>query len=297
VALKRLTLKDLEDDEQILPGTMGCQGCGGELALRQATKAFGKNTIMVNATGCLCVNVLMGATKFSFFHVAFENAAAVASGIDTALESLKKRDEYNLVCFAGDGGTADIGFQALSGAIERGHRFLYICYDNESYMNTGGQKSGTTPWGAKTSVTPSGKYWKNLQRPPYLRKDMPKIIAAHGAPYVATASIAYPLDYIKKIKKALSINGPTYIHVNAPCPIGWLFPENLTVKIARLAVQTRIFPLYETELGKIKITVPIPHEKPIKEYLKLQHRFAHISEKDMDDIQSWVDKRYVELGL
>jgi len=295
--LKKLSLKGLPDEEIRFPGTLGCPGCGADLALRQASKVLGKNTIMVNSTGCLYVNVLLGATNFPFYHVAFENAASVASGIDVALRSLQKRDDTHVVCFAGDGGTADIGLQALSGAVERGHRLLYICYDNESYMNTGGQRSGTTPWGASTAVTPPGRNWDRLQRPPYLRKDMAKIIAAHGAPYVATASIAYPIDFMQKISKALSINGPTYIHVQTPCPSGWGYPENLTIKVSRLAVQTGVLTLYETEHGRLSITLRISKRKPIEEYTNLQKRFAHLSKEGIRKLQGWVDERCTEFGL
>lgn len=290
--LNKLTLRDISDEELVLPGTSGCIGCGANLALRLSAKILGKNTIMINATGCTTVNVMYGATAFPFYHVAFENAASVASGIDAALKRLRKRDDINLVCFAGDGGTADIGFQALSGAIERGHKFTYMCYDNESYMNTGGQRSGTTPWGATTAVTPMGKFWEKLQRPPYLKKEMPKIIAAHGAPYVATASIAYPIDFMGKVKKALAVNGPAYIHIHCPCPTGWGFPENSTIKIGRLAVQTGAFILYEIDKGKLNVTVRIACRKPIQEYIKLQRRFAHLTQENIMQLQKWIDQRY-----
>ncbi len=293
--MNRLKLKDLPDEELIQPGTAGCKGCGATLALRLATKALGKNTVMVNATGCITVSMMYGSPCFPFIHVAFENAAAVASGIDVALRRLGRRENINVICFAGDGGTADIGIQALSGAIERGHKFTYICYDNESYMNTGGQRSGTTPWGTQTTVTPYGKNWSRLQRPLYLKKDLPRIISAHGVPYVATASIAYPIDYIQKVKKALSFDGPTYIHVHTPCPPGWGFNENLTIKVARLAVQTGMFSLYELENGEMNLTLKVVNRRPINEYIKLQRRFNHLTEIETTKLQNWIDEYWKEV--
>jgi pyruvate ferredoxin oxidoreductase beta subunit len=292
--LQALSNIPLGDEELIQPGTASCPGCGALLALRLAMKVLGKNTILVNATGCMTVALMYGAIECPSVHVSFENAAAIAAGIDVALKRMNKRNHYNIVCFAGDGGTADIGFQSLSGAIERGHDFLYICYDNEAYMNTGGQKSGTTPWGATTSFTPYGKVWEKLQSPLYLRKEMAKIVVAHGVPFVATASIAYPLDYVKKINRALTFKGPTYIHVHCPCPVGWGFPENLTIKIARLAVETGIFPLYEVVNSKLKITVPFKR-KPVMEYFKIQRRFSHLTEIEVEKIQKWIDERWKKL--
>lgn len=290
--MKALRLKDVTDEELRLPGTSGCAGCGADLALRLVSKATGRNTIMVNATGCMTVNVGMGATEFPFFHVAFENAASVASGIDAALRSMRIRDNLNLVCFAGDGGTADIGLQALSGAIERGHKFTYVCYDNESYMNTGGQKSGTTPWGAATGVTPTGVHWRKLQRSPFLRKELPLIIAAHGAPYVATASVAFPTDLIQKMDMALHTEGPSYVHIHSPCPSGWGYSEHLTVKIARLAVQTGIFNLFEVRNGKVILNSKRPSLTPIEEYIKIQSRFSHLADSDIKELQEWVNNRH-----
>ena len=273
-----MRLKDLTDEEHLHLGSNSCSGCGAYLGLRLALKVLGENTIIVNPTGCISACTMMGETKVPFFHPLFGNAGSIISGMDTGLRVLGKREGKHLLVYGGDGGTADIGLQALSGAIERGHDFVYICYDNESYMNTGGQRSGTTPYGSLTSTTPMGKKIQGESRPAHYRKDVPEIVRAHGAPYVATASIAYPLDYMQKVLKAAEIEGPTYIHLYASCPPGWGVEPHYSIKVARLAVETGFFPLYEIKEGHKTTTVKIRERKDIKEYLTIQRRFRHLAQ-------------------
>lgn len=290
-----ITLKRLPDEEFVAPGRSGCAGCPAVIGARMASKVLGKNSIMVNSTGCICVNYgYAGAPLFPYIHSLFPNAGAVISGIDAGLKATGKRDGINLFAYCGDGGTVDIGLQALSGAVDRGHRFLYICYDNEGYMNTGGQRSGATPYRARTSTTPVGEAASGEIRSLSRRKDMVRIMAAHGIPYAATASVAYPVDYMQKVAKAAAVDGPTYIHLQTPCIVGWGFDESMGVSVARAAVETCMFPLYEVEDGRrFRITKDIKDKKPVEEYLKLQGRFKHLFrkgfEEDVARIQNDVD--------
>lgn len=277
-----LTLKSLPNEEAIAFGRGGCAGCPAVIGARMASKVLGTNSMMVNSTGCMCVNYgYSGAPKFPYIHSLFPSAGALISGIDAGLKAQGKREGVNLYAYSGDGGTVDIGLQALSGAVDRGHRFLYICYDNEGYMNTGSQRSGATPFRARTSTTPVGEIRSGEQRPLSKRKDMVGIFAHHGIPYAATASIAYPLDFMRKVEKAIAIDGPTYIHLMAPCLVGWAVPDNMGVTVAKAAVQTLMNPLYEVVDGKnYKITVDIKKPKPVEEYLRLQGRFRHLFNGD-----------------
>ncbi|MFH1821826.1 MAG: pyruvate synthase subunit PorB [Methanobacteriota archaeon] len=289
-------MKDISDVELIAPGHRACAGCGCVLSLRHALKALGKNVIVSEATGCMEVISTPypeTAWRVPWIHVAFENAAAVASGVSRALKALGKNDVKS-VAIAGDGGTADIGLQALSGAMERGEDVLYICYDNEAYMNTGIQRSGATPFGAWTTTTPVGKVKKGEDRQ---KKDIPAIMIAHGAPYVATASVAYLIDFEKKIKKAASIKGPTYVQVHAPCVPGWRIKGDKTIEISRLAVLTGAWVLYESEGGKINVTFKPPKRKPVVDYLKTQGRFRHLTEQDIAGIQKVVDDQCKRFGI
>jgi len=289
-------MKDISDLELIAPGHRACAGCGCVLSMRQALKALGKNVIVSQATGCMEVVTTPypeTAWRVPWIHVAFENAAAVASGVSRALKVLGKNDVKS-VAIAGDGGTADIGLQALSGAVERGEDMVYICYDNEAYMNTGIQRSSATPFGAWTTTTPVGRVLRGEDRP---KKDIPAIIVAHGAPYVATASVAYPLDFIRKIKRAASIKGPTYVHVHAPCVPGWRIEENKTIEIARLAVLTGAWVLYEVEGGKLNVTFKPPKRRPIADYLKPQGRFRHLTDEDIAEIQKMTDEQCKRFGI
>jgi len=200
--------------------------------------------------------------------------------------------DVHVVAIAGDGGTSDIGVQALSGALERGHNFIYLCFDNEAYMNTGIQRSSATPYGASTTTAPAGK--KSIGQVTW-KKDMPAIAAAHNIPYVATACPSYPFDLMDKVAKGAAINGPAYVHILSVCPTGWRCPPELAIEIGRLAVQTGIFPLYEVEDGKYKLSVKVPKLKPVTDYLKLQGRFRHLSEETVTEIQDRVNRDYSRL--
>ncbi len=294
-----MKLADVTTEEYLHHGGMACPGCGAYLGLRLALKALGKNTILFNVTGCIATTLIMGVTKIPYIHTLFENGPAIASGTDFGLRILGKREGVNLLVYAGDGGTADIGLQSLSGAIERGHDFIYICYDNESYMNTGGQRSGTTPLGAITTTTPVGKKISGETRPLELKKDMLEIVAAHGTPYVASASIAYPMDFMDKVKRAAETKGPAYIHLFATCPTGWGADPSKTIEIARLAVQTGLVNLFEIINGERRITVKVRSRKPVTEYLKHQRRFKHVLENPdlINALQEYVDKKCARLGI
>ncbi|MCD6497710.1 MAG: pyruvate synthase subunit beta [Deltaproteobacteria bacterium] len=290
----------LPSQELFAQGHRACQGCGPALALRYLLKALGPETIVANATGCMeIISSSWPETAWGvpWIHVAFENAAAVASGVEAGSKALRRKGRIpdkkpTVVAIAGDGGTFDIGLQALSGALERGHDFIYLCYDNEAYMNTGIQRSSGTPFGAATTTSPAGsksfgqKTWK---------KDLAAIGVAHHIPYVATASIAYPFDFVEKVKKAAAVEGPALIHVFAPCPTGWRTPSNLTVRLARLAVQTGMFPLYEVENGKYHMSVDLPFLKPLDDYLKPQGRYRHLTKDVIAVLKKGIDQRYNEI--
>lgn len=287
---------EIPKEELLAPGHRGCAGCGASIAVRLALKALGKNTVAISATGCLEVMTTPypeTAWEIPWIHVAFENAGAVASGVEAALR-IQGKDDVNVVAFGGDGGTVDIGLQSLSGAMERGHNLTYICYDNEAYMNTGIQRSGATPYGATTTTSPKGKDSFGEDKP---KKNMPMIMAAHGIPYVATASIAYPEDFMKKVKKAAEIDGPAYIHLNQPCTTGWGYDSSKTIEMGRLAVETGSWILYEIENGEFNITYRPTERKPVAEYLKPQKRFRHLDDEHIEKIQEFVDNECAELGL
>jgi len=290
----------LEGEEIFAPGHRACIGCGEALAVRLACKALGKNTIVVTATGCIEIissQLPYTSWRVPWIHTLFENTAAVASGVEAGLKAMARKgrrpkQNTNVVAMAGDGGTSDIGLQALSGALERGHNLLYICFDNEAYMNTGIQRSSATPYGASTTTSPAGK--KSIGQFTW-KKDMPSIAAAHNIPYVATACPSYPFDLVAKVTKGVAIQGPAYIHIFSVCPTGWRCPTDSTIQIGRLAVQTGIFPLYEIENGEYKLSINPPKPKPVQDYLKLQGRFRHLSEETIAEIQNRVDKEYAKL--
>ncbi len=288
----KTTILNLPEDELVHPGNRACAGCGLSLIYRIGLKALGRNTILVVPPSCL--TVLQGlypiaATQLPCLNVTFASTAAAATGVLGALRAQKK-DDITVAAWAGDGGTSDIGLQALSGACERGENFIFICYDNEAYMNTGVQRSGTTPQGVITTTTPiSGK----LQR----KKDVPAIMAAHHLDYVATATAAYPLDIYDKIVKAKTISGPKYIHVHTPCPAGWGFNPRHTVKIGRLAVETGLYDLYEIDHGKFRLTGASEKllgkaRRPVKEYFETQSRFRALSEDQIAALQKEVDEKW-----
>jgi pyruvate ferredoxin oxidoreductase beta subunit len=238
------------------------------------------------------------AWEVPWVHVAFENAAAVASGIEAGLKALRRKgkidDRYvKVVGMAGDGGTMDIGFQALSGAMERGHDMIYVCFDNEAYMNTGIQRSSGTPMGASTTTAPAGKVSSGQKT---WKKNMPEIMVAHNIPYVATACPSYPLDFIRKIEKAKSIKGPSYIHCFSVCPTGWRCPSHQAISMGRLAVETGVFPLFEVEHGHYHLSPDTPKKlKPIKDYFKGQGRFRHLTPAEIDMIQEKVTTEFRKL--
>ena len=285
--------------EYFAPGHRACMGCGEALAVRLVCKALGRNVIIANATGCMeIVSSPLPTTSWEvpWIHTLFENTAAVASGIEAGIKVLTRKGKYTrktkVVAMGGDGGTADIGFQALSGALERGHDFIYICFDNEAYMNTGIQRSSATPFGASTTTSPAGKFsigqttWK---------KNLPAIAVAHDIPYVATACHSYPFDLMNKISKAMEIKGPSYIHILSVCPTGWRLPSDLTIRAGRLAVETGIFPLYEVEEGKYTLNLDFPKLRPVEDYFKLQGRFRHLSKETISQIQEKVAAKYAKL--
>ncbi len=291
-----VTIKQLPREDYLLPGHIACPGCGLAIALKTTLKALGPKTIMVVPACCTSIiqaGFPFSAIKVPLLNIAFAAAAATASGIANALEYLGDT-ETTVLAWAGDGGTADIGLQALSGAAERNDNILYVCYDNEAYMNTGIQRSGATPYGAWTTTTWTGKR--------EFKKDVPMIMAAHGIPYVATASAAYPLDLFDKVRKAKKIRGTRYIHIHTPCPPGWRIPDNKTVEVGKLAVQTGMWILYEIEHGEFKLSPPSrpllnkARRKPVELYLRMQGRFSHLSEEDIKKIQEWVDRRWEEVA-
>jgi len=286
--------------EYFAPGHRACLGCGEALAVRLVCKALGRNVIIANATGCMeIVSSQLPYTSWEvpWIHTLFENTAAVASGIEAGIKVLQRKKKYSakkvkVVAMGGDGGTADIGLQALSGALERGHNLVYICFDNEAYMNTGIQRSGATPFGASTTTAPAGK--RSIGQATW-KKNMPAIAAAHGIPYVATACHSYPFDLMDKVRKALEVEGPAYIHVLSVCPTGWRASPDLTIRIGRLAVETGVFPLYEVKNGNYTLNVDFARLRPIEDYLKLQGRFRHLDKSTMDKIQERVIEEYTEL--
>ena len=298
--LNDFAVRTLTQKEHMAPGHRACQGCAEVLAVRLVLKGIGRNVIMCSATGCMEIissPLPFTAWRVPWFHVAFENTAAVASGVESALKVLMRkgkipRKKIVTLAQAGDGGTADIGMQALSGALERGHNMIYVCTDNEAYMNTGIQRSSSTPFGASTTTSPVGKAqigqitWK---------KNMAAIAAAHNIPYVATACPSYPIDLIEKVKKAAAVEGPSYIHILSVCPTGWRSLPELSIKLGRLAVETGVFPLYEVENGRYHMSLDFPELRPLKEYTNLQGRFRHLTDDKLAEIEKRLHEEYKHL--
>ncbi len=287
-----VAIKDLPLDEKILKGHAACPGCPITIALRTALKALGEKTILVIPASCSAVvQALYPKTAFNVptLNIAFEAAASAASGVAAALKALEKKDILPVV-WAGDGGSYDIGLQALSGALERGTDFIYVCYNNQMYSNTGIQRSGATPYGAWTTTTWSGK--KERQ------KELAEIVMAHHIPYVATATIAYPTDLYEKMKKAKEMKGPRYIEILAPCPPGWRFDMSKTVEMSRLAVETGAWVLYEMIDGKMEFTgyskrlLAGKERKPVEEWLKMQGRFRHLTQEDLKKIREIIEAKW-----
>jgi len=291
-------IKELPREEFLLPGTTSCIGCGATLSLRLALRILGKRTILVIPANCS--SIIQGSYPITAFrvpvlNVAFASSAAVASGIIAALE-VRNINGVNVVVWAGDGGTADIGLSALSSAAHRQENMLYICYDNEGYMNTGVQESGATPFGASTANSPRGKR--------LFKKNMPFIMKEHNIPYIATANISYAQDFIQKLRKALTHTGFKYIHLLSPCPPGWRIPADETIHVGRLAVETGAWALFEIENGRFRLTGPSVNllnqarRKPVEEYLRIQERYRQMTDEDVKILKEWIDdswKKYSDL--
>lgn len=275
------SLKELSKKEELFThGHRMCSGCGAPIIVKQLLLASDYPIVASNATGCLEVSTCISeytAWKIPWIHNAFENAAATLSGVEAMYRSLKKQGkiakEIKFVAFGGDGGTYDIGFQSLSGAMERGHDMLYVCYDNGGYMNTGIQRSSATPIGTDTTTSPAGSVVKGKMQQ---RKNLTRIMAAHGIPYVAQASPAHWRDAVVKFKKALEITGPKFINVIAPCNRGWRSRTDDAILLSRIAVDTCYWPLYEVEHGITKINYTPKEKRPVEEFLRPQGRFKHM---------------------
>lgn len=280
---------DIESENCVHPGSDGCAGCGASIIIRTLLDTLGPNTIVVDPPNCAGVNY-GGVVKVPWVLANYASAPAYETGIYRALRKKGKADKVYVTSYSGDGGTVDIGLQALSGAAERGESIIWLCYDNEAYMNTGIQRSSSTPMFAATSSTPVGSVWKGK---PQRRKNMLMIMAAHRIPYIATASLAYIPDLKRKIEKAAKVTrngeGLAYLHVHQPCPTGWYFDPAKTVEVGRLAVQTGAFPLVEVDHGEFKISVKPRELKPIKEYLEPQRRFRHVSEEQLEILQRHIN--------
>lgn len=293
--------RDKFTDHLFASGHTACPGCGQSLAARLVLRASGRNVIVINSTGCLEVfssKYPESAWEVPWIHSLFENTAAVASGVEAVLRITGRLDKIRVIAQGGDGSTADIGLGAISGMLERGHDILYICYDNEAYMNTGIQRSGSTPYFARTTTSPPGRVsWGN----PRPKKDVPQIALAHGIPYVATVSVGYPHDLDRKVRRALSIRGPKYVQIHVPCPLGWQHAPSQSIDIARLAVNTGLYPLYEVEEGELRAQ-RIPRKVPVEEYLRPQGRFRHLFDKKggqqgIKEIQGIADRNIEKYGL
>ena len=302
-------LKTLVRNEAGVPPLAGghalCQGCGVPIVVRTVLNTFTQPVVVVNATGCLEVATTRypaSAWNVPWLHVAFENAAAVASGVESAQRALSKRhrlaadEEVAVVVFAGDGGTYDIGLQALSGALERGHRFLFVCYDNEAYMNTGIQRSGATPFGAATTTSPSGdvSFGKAQQR-----KDMTAIAVAHHVPYAAQAAASHWHDLSVKVERARACNGPAFLNVLTDCPVGWGHEPRISLNVLNAAVDSLFWPLYEVADGRYRLTYQPDTVVPIEEWLRSQRRFSHLFQPGrhaiVEEIQRRVDADWESL--
>jgi pyruvate ferredoxin oxidoreductase beta subunit len=308
----KFTAKEIADKTDLfLSGHRACAGCAPATVLRLIMKATRGPTIVTNATGCMEVaSTIYPYTSWAtpWLHTAFENVGANASGIESALKILRKKgrikdEQIDVIAFAGDGGTYDIGIQALSGAVERGHDFLYVLYDNEAYMNTGIQRSGGTPLGASTTTSQAGS---SIPGKLENKKPIAEIMVAHDMPYVATASPYYWKDLITKARKGIEVNGPAFLHVIAPCPRGWRSDPSKSIELSRTAVETCMFPLWEATNGEYQLSTPSrvlalapQKKKPVKEYLAIQGRFRHLfnakNEKVIEEIQRQTDQKWERL--
>jgi len=301
----RLTLKELSRrEDRLAPGHRLCAGCGESIIVRQILAAIDEPVVIANATGCLEVATTIypyTAWRVPWIHNAFENAASTISGAESAYRALVKRgrvkdENVKFLAFAGDGGTYDIGIQALSGAMERGHRFMYVCLDNGAYMNTGIQRSSATPFGAHTTTSPAGKVIPGKQQ---FRKDLTAIAAAHNIPYVAQASPHRWKDLMRKARKGVAANGPAFLNVLSSCNRGWRHPTDQTLEVSRLATETCYWPLFEVEDGEWKLNYKPKEKLPVEEWLKTQGRFRHLFRPEnrymIDKLQAEVDRRWERL--
>lgn len=294
-------LKNFPTEEYINSGHRACQGCCEVLAVRHVLKAIGPDVVLAMATGCMEIissPYPLTSWNIPWIHIAFENAAAVAAGVEVGLKALRRKGripdkDVTVVAMAGDGGTADIGMQALSGMFERGHRVVYVCLDNEAYMNTGIQRSSATPFGATTTTSPAGKVTPAGQMT--WKKNMPAIAVAHDVPYVATACPSFHADLAKKVQKAKDTHGPSYLHILSVCPTGWRIPPMKSVEYGQLAVDSGMFPLYEVEDGVWKLNRKPKALKPVSEYFKGQGRYRHLDEKLTAYIQDKVTEKWNKL--
>ncbi len=282
-------------------GHRACLGCGEALAARLVMEAAGPDVMIANATGCLEIFTTPwpeSAWRVPWMHSLFENAGAIAAGMEAALKAQGKTTK--VLSFAGDGGTFDIGFQSLSGMMERGHNVLYVCYDNEAYMNTGIQRSSSTPHAAMTTTSPPGAERMGKR---HLKKDIVSIVAAHHIPYAATTSVAFPTDLRKKVRRAMEIEGPTFLQIHSPCPLGWGTEGEESIAVGRLAVETGLFPIIELERGQLTGVLPIREPKPVIDYLKAQGRFRHLfqdhykAREELEHLQALADHNIATFGL
>jgi len=299
--MKKLAAKS----DLLAGGHRACAGCAAPAILRQALLVSGPDTVVGFATGCMEVSTTIypyTAWHVPYVHCAFENSAATISGAEAAYRALKRAGripedrKINFIAFGGDGGTYDIGFQSLSGTMERGHNMLYICYDNNAYMNTGIQRSSATPRGAATNTSPAGKVVPGKQQQ---RKDLTACMVAHKIPFVAQASVSNHMDFMRKVERALEIDGPAFINILQPCHRGWRCKPEDSIELARVAVESRYWPLYEVDHGKWKINYKPKNAVPVVEWFKLQGRFKHILSPDNKEILQWhqqeLDREWAEL--
>jgi pyruvate ferredoxin oxidoreductase beta subunit len=299
-----LKLKDLSEKEVLLSsGHRMCAGCGAAIVVKMVLLAIDKPVVVCSPTGCLEVTTCISdytSWKTPWIHSAFENAAATMSGVETMYRALKKKGridkEITFVVFAGDGGTYDIGFQSLSGAMERGHDMLYVCYDNNAYMNTGIQRSSATPFGAATTTTPAGIVIPGKMQH---RKNMANIMAAHDIPYVAQAAPSHYKDLMRKVQKATAVKGPKFLNILSPCNRGWRSGIDDAITLSRLAVETCTWPLFEIENGETTITYKPKKKQSVEDFLKSQGRFAHFNNPEnkwlLEKIQQQVDREWDNL--
>ncbi|MBW3003700.1 pyruvate synthase subunit beta [Candidatus Woesearchaeota archaeon] len=282
---------DVPEQKFLTGGTFACSGCGPILGTKLALKALGKNTIMVNPAGCMTLTATWPFTPYNvpWVHSAIENCASTASGILMGLKSQKLDKNVNVLCFAGDGATYDIGFQALSGMAYRKEKIIYVCYNNSSFANTGFQRTAATPKGARTKTSEPGKCcpWGNALP----RKNMSKMLAMSHCDYVATACVAFPKDFMDKLKKAASVEGPSFIDLLCPCIPGWLIKESDTIEVGKAMVETGIWPLYEILHKKFSLTHK-PKMDPVQNALSMQGRFKHLKPEHVKEIQKVVNKEW-----